>query len=467
MAIIESNFDEVLNHGKVKRKGNKTRKLRATAQRVIGGASEVMVKITSYGKGAQHVKAHFDYITRNGNIEMENESGELFVGKKAVSELFDSWNPDFHKTNRRTNQRDTMHMVLSMPETVDSESVKNATRQFAKENFGKNHEYAFVLHTDTPQPHCHLTVKMEGFNGKRLDPRKADLQKWRDSFAEHLRFQGVDAEATPRASRGVIKKAVSNIIRHIEAGDKSHKPRTSKVKTAKLKESVKELLSESERSSLQRKPWEDRIENTQQKIRKAWLTAAELLEKERPKITFNKKEAHNEQPDYERIDSERARRGQRAAALYQSGLAKPGPRTSTGTISGMCKLSGIGLVQQQRTAEMLLRENARNRLGRRERTADFEMRWQGISDSGAPGSEGQLNSKAAIANDDKSLAASIRGFVAGMPSMETERHEIKLALIKKFTKQPDIIVKPQAETIGQKKGADHSTPEQKEKDIEI
>ena|SRR5665647_3603141 len=112
MAIIESNFDEVLNHGKVKRKGNKTRKLRAKAQRVTGGASEVMVKITSYGKGAQHVKAHFDYITRNGNIEMENEMGELFVGKKAVRELFDSWNPDFHKKNRRTNPVSYTHLTL-------------------------------------------------------------------------------------------------------------------------------------------------------------------------------------------------------------------------------------------------------------------------------------------------------------------------------------------------------------------
>src|SRR5665647_2423078 len=243
MALIES-IGEALNQSKVKRKSNNTRKLRATAKRVSGGASEVMVKITSFGKGAQHVKAHLDYITRNGNIEMENDRGEIFEGKREVNELFEDWKKDFSNSRRHQDQRDTMHMVLSMPETVDPESVNNATRQFAKANFGKTHEYAFVLHTDTPQPHCHLTVKCEGFDGKRLNPRKADLQRWREEFAEKLRSQGVDAEATPRCSRGVVKKAIANVIKHIEQGDKTHKPRVPAVKKEKIRKVVEEILSE-------------------------------------------------------------------------------------------------------------------------------------------------------------------------------------------------------------------------------
>jgi hypothetical protein len=37
---------------------------------------------------------------------------------------------------------------------------------------------------------------------KRLNPRKADLQRWRETFAEKLRSYGVEAEATRQATRG-------------------------------------------------------------------------------------------------------------------------------------------------------------------------------------------------------------------------------------------------------------------------
>lgn len=38
-------------------------------------------------------------------------------------------------------------------------------------------------------------------DGVRLNPRKADLQRWRERFAHELRERGVEAEATRRASR--------------------------------------------------------------------------------------------------------------------------------------------------------------------------------------------------------------------------------------------------------------------------
>jgi len=465
MALIESDICEALSQTKVKRKANNTKKLRATAKRVTGGASEVMVKITSFGKGAQHVKAHLDYITRNGNVEMENDRGEIFQGKKEVNELFEDWKQDFGKNQRHKNQRDTMHMVLSMPETVDPESVKNATRQFAKDNFGKNHEYAFVLHTDTPQPHCHLTVKCEGFDGKRLNPRKADLQRWREEFAEKLRSQGVDAEATPRCSRGVVKKAIASVIKHIEQGDKTHKPRVPKIKQEKIKQVVGEILTETKGVPVAPKPWENAIQRKQQIIREKWLAVAELLEKEKKPITFNHKEAFNERPDYDSISTERIEAGQRAAAIYQRNLERHGYRTSPGPVASLRNVSDVNVVQHGHPSQMFLRENALSSLGSW-RGADSEMRRPGAGNSDAPGIEKQLKDQDTPI-DDKSLAASIRGFVAGMPSLETERHQIKAELIQRFTKQPNVEVKPQEPTPGQKKGAGGSAPEQKEKDIEI
>ncbi|MDI3467782.1 MAG: IncQ plasmid conjugative transfer DNA nicking endonuclease TraR [Nitrospira sp.] len=39
-------------------------------------------------------------------------------------------------------------------------------------------------------PHVHLTVKAVNFEGTRLNPRKPDLHRWREGFAEALRDHG-------------------------------------------------------------------------------------------------------------------------------------------------------------------------------------------------------------------------------------------------------------------------------------
>lgn len=65
----------------------------------------------------------------------------------------------------------------------------------------------FVQHLEDKHPHVHLTVRSLGYNGRRLNPRKADLQIWRERFAGELRLRGIEAEATPRRARGKVRKA--------------------------------------------------------------------------------------------------------------------------------------------------------------------------------------------------------------------------------------------------------------------
>ena len=42
------------------------------------------------------------------------------------------------------------------------------------------------------------------------------MQHWRETFAEKLREQGIEANATPRKVRGVVQKAEKRAIRHID-----------------------------------------------------------------------------------------------------------------------------------------------------------------------------------------------------------------------------------------------------------
>ena len=71
----------------------------------------------------------------------------------------------------------------------------------------KDHSYVMVLHEHQANPHVHLTVRAESRFGARLNPRKADLHRWRETFAEKLRGWGVEAEATRQATRGANRKS--------------------------------------------------------------------------------------------------------------------------------------------------------------------------------------------------------------------------------------------------------------------
>jgi len=430
MSIIEAEnaLEEALGTG-VKRKGNRTGKLRSKAARVAKGSPEVMVKITGFGKGVEHVKAHLSYITRNAKLELETDRGDILRGKDEIKELFGQWTEDIANAPRHKNQRDTMHMVLSMPEGTPEIAVRNAARAYAKRNFGGNHEYVFALHTDEPHPHVHLTVKMLGFDGKRLNPRKADLQAWRESFAQEMRDQGIDAEATPRVSRGVVRKAEKSVIRHIERGDDRHAPRVPRVKASRVKDAVDELIAEIHGLEVSEKPWEPRIRDRQQHVRRAWLAAAEAFASKSP----TSKENQNERPNYEWLDPVRVRAGQRAAAVYQSNLEKHGLRAATAAIARMRDLSRVNVAHNERPAQVFLYSNALDGMGR-DGAADNGLRWPRNRPLAiAAGTSGDVNGKSSQQEAANSVVATqIRHLVEKMPPLETERQELKRKLLNQF-----------------------------------
>ena len=123
-----------------------------------------------------------------------------------------------------STMRDAFHLVLSMPTRTDPLSVQRATRDFATREFA-GFQYAMVLHTfetdpdpnPSPHPHVHLTVKAAGLDGVRLNPRKADLQRWREGFAEALREHGIEATTTSRIHRTTQERWT---VRHLHAPSK-------------------------------------------------------------------------------------------------------------------------------------------------------------------------------------------------------------------------------------------------------
>ncbi len=194
-------------------RGLSTPQARATYVRqklhaMVRRAPQVMVKLVRAPKGMKGISNNLTYISRDGLLEIEDQDGQVIKGKEAVADLKAEWRDGGMPIAGDSTMRDAFHLVLSMPTRTDPLSVQRAARDFAKREFS-GFQYAMVLHTfetdpdphPSAHPHVHLTVKAAGLDGMRLNPRKADLQRWREGFAEALREHGIEATTTSRIHR--------------------------------------------------------------------------------------------------------------------------------------------------------------------------------------------------------------------------------------------------------------------------
>lgn len=169
---------------------------------VVRRAPQVMVKVTGGGRGMGAIAAHFRYISKNGRLEIEDERGRVMQGKEALHELADDWRFGGTFIDDVSDRREAFNVMLSMPRgTADASIVHRAAREFAQAELA-GHKSVMVLHDHQANPHVHISVRAESRTGRRLNPRKADLQRWRETFAEKLRGWGIEAEATRQATRG-------------------------------------------------------------------------------------------------------------------------------------------------------------------------------------------------------------------------------------------------------------------------
>ena len=186
--------------------------VRARLQAVVRRAPEVMVKVTGGGRGMASIKAHMLYISRRGELAVEDERGAQGVGRKAVAALAEEWRLAGAEIPLHSHRREAVHVMLSMPPNTDALAVLAAARDFAKAEFSQ-YKFAMVLHEPksdprSNRPHVHLLVRKQGWRGQRLNPRKADLARWREEFADRLRERGIAASATRRQTRGELQPSM-------------------------------------------------------------------------------------------------------------------------------------------------------------------------------------------------------------------------------------------------------------------
>jgi type IV secretory pathway VirD2 relaxase len=247
---------------------------RARLRRLAARAPEVMVKVTGRTRDPGHLRAHLDYITRNGELPLEGPDGVPLQGRVLVRDLAEDWALGAAvDPRRRAGAPLSLSLVLSMPAATDPGVVRDAARAFAVQAFDGTFDYGLVLHTDADHPHVHLAVRRMGWNGERLNPKKADLQAWRELFAQALRDRGVEAEATPRRARGVTRKAERQSVRKMRERAEAGTGPLPRVRRLAYQDAARATFGE----AAQAPAWEARSLERQRRTRALYLAQARLL----------------------------------------------------------------------------------------------------------------------------------------------------------------------------------------------
>ena len=245
--------------------------VKARLSRIVRRAPEVMVKVAGRTHDPGRLAAHLNYITRNGELSAEGRDGWPIE----VKDLTEDWAAAARSDpRRRANSPFSFRVILSMPAGTDALRLRDAARAFATAMFEDRFDYVFVLHTDVPHPHIHLTIKAQGDHGERLDPRHADLAAWRQAFAQALRDHGVEAEATPRRARGVTRKPESAAVYRMRERAKRGQGAMPEVLRQAYREAAQAAFAGDEGARI----WERRMAARQAKIRTLYLAQARLLQ---------------------------------------------------------------------------------------------------------------------------------------------------------------------------------------------
>jgi hypothetical protein len=244
--------------------------------RTVGGAPEVMVKVSGGGKSKGAAVAYLRDIDRNGELDVETDSGDVLKGREVAGDLAADWDLDaaaaqarrpYSGRPGRKPAKLVHNVVLSMPAGTSPEKLLAASRAFAREQFALKHRYALVLHTDQEHPHVHLAIKAMSEHGQRLNIRKATLRDWRRQFAHHLRTQGIAANATERAVRGENRTPLLDGIY------RAARRRIS----IRMRQRVEHVASQLQRGGLPTESRKTKLLETRAVVTDGWRTVADVL----------------------------------------------------------------------------------------------------------------------------------------------------------------------------------------------
>lgn len=175
-------------------------KQRDRKSKLMSGGYEVMIKITSNARNKTQLLKHIEYISRDGELELLSADNHIFLGKADTKDCVESYANIPQSFERVRERRETYNMVFSMRDYEECEPHILQEAAFATmKKLYPNAQFVLALHKDTDNPHCHICLNANNFDGSRIHIQKKDLFAMRQSFAKELNERGVYALATKRS----------------------------------------------------------------------------------------------------------------------------------------------------------------------------------------------------------------------------------------------------------------------------
>lgn len=175
-----------------------------------GASKEVVVKISGGAITRQGIKNSIDYMSRESELPVMNESGQVWNGEEiaeAKEHMVDRANDpsNVHDEKGKENKKITQNIVFSPPVSakVKPEDLLESVRKTMQKKY-PNNRFVLSYHSDKKDhPHVHIVFRIRDNDGKRSDIKKKDLREIRTGFCEELRMKGYDVKATHRQQQGL------------------------------------------------------------------------------------------------------------------------------------------------------------------------------------------------------------------------------------------------------------------------
>ncbi|EJY8917687.1 spore coat protein CotH [Escherichia coli] len=175
-----------------------------------GATKEVVVKISGGAVTRQGIKNSIDYMSRDSQLYVMNESGQVWQGehiKEAKEHMIDTANDAQNLLNDKgkENKKITQNIVFSPPLSakVKPSDLLDSVRKTLNKKY-PNNRFVLGYHEDKKEhPHVHVVFRIKDTDGKRTDIKKKDLREIRTGFCEELRLKGYDVKATHKQKQGL------------------------------------------------------------------------------------------------------------------------------------------------------------------------------------------------------------------------------------------------------------------------
>lgn len=131
------------------------------------GPQAAVIKVASYAAGCRRVGALTDYLSRDGTVQVENQSGQRLTGRAVLDAELATWEPSFEN---RAPSKDVASLVIGVGAASDEQLAEGLKQAFAGRKF------AWQRMEDEASS-VRVVVILAGQHRRRLDVSAAGLAK--------------------------------------------------------------------------------------------------------------------------------------------------------------------------------------------------------------------------------------------------------------------------------------------------